>query len=273
MNIGNKIRQLRQKAGVTQDALANDLGVSSQSVSKWENNVCSPDIALLPALSEFFGITIDELFDLSREQKLSRLEHMLDYESELTDDQYHSAEKLLLGLLPDYDQNNPDMQKGRIESLLAHLYHHRLMSEGKKGSSYARKAILLHPEDKQDQWLLQDSEYAVISDWNCANHHRTISFYKEVVRKNPTVPRNYLYLLDNLLEDHRVTEAKDYFSIYKSLEGGNETHKNIIPIRIALAEFQYEKALKMMEDTEKKNYEKLKRRFGWNFTIRKEKIK
>lgn len=141
MNLGNKIKQLRLKAGVTQEALANNLGVSCQSVSKWENNVCAPDISLLPALSEFFGVTIDELFGLSTEQKLTRIEHMLEFESELSDYQYHDSEKLLLNLLPDYDKNNPDKQNGHIESLLAHLYHHKLMSEGVKVSEYARKAI------------------------------------------------------------------------------------------------------------------------------------
>lgn len=65
MNIGNKIKALRLKASATQEMLAEALGVSSQSVSKWENNVCAPDISLLPEISEFFGVTIDELFDLS----------------------------------------------------------------------------------------------------------------------------------------------------------------------------------------------------------------
>ncbi|WP_026665479.1 helix-turn-helix transcriptional regulator [Butyrivibrio sp. FC2001] len=65
MNIGNKIKALRLKSSTTQEALADALGVSSQSISKWENNVCAPDISLLPSISEFFGVTIDELFDLS----------------------------------------------------------------------------------------------------------------------------------------------------------------------------------------------------------------
>ena len=58
-------RRIRLKASATQEMLAEALGVSSQSVSKWENNVCAPDISLLPEISEFFGVTIDELFDLS----------------------------------------------------------------------------------------------------------------------------------------------------------------------------------------------------------------
>ena len=72
MEIGNKIKQLRQNAGITQEQLANALGISAQSVSKWETGTTMPDITLLPVLSTEFGVTIDELFDLTTEQKLQR---------------------------------------------------------------------------------------------------------------------------------------------------------------------------------------------------------
>ena len=67
MQLASKIKQLRAKCGYTQDELANKIGVSSQAVSKWENRITTPDITLLPILSEVFGVTIDELFDLSIE--------------------------------------------------------------------------------------------------------------------------------------------------------------------------------------------------------------
>ena len=56
MDIGNKIKQLRYKAGLTQEQLASKLGISSQSVSKWETSVSMPDITLLPLLAEEFGV-------------------------------------------------------------------------------------------------------------------------------------------------------------------------------------------------------------------------
>lgn len=62
MEIGNQIKALRQQRGVTQEAVAAALGVTAQAVSKWENGAAAPDIALLPALSAYFGVTIDELF-------------------------------------------------------------------------------------------------------------------------------------------------------------------------------------------------------------------
>lgn len=65
MNIGNKIKVLRKEKGVTQEELANSVGVSFQAVSKWENNIALPDITLLPILAEYFGVSMDELFDFS----------------------------------------------------------------------------------------------------------------------------------------------------------------------------------------------------------------
>ena len=62
MNIGNNIKLLRQQKNLTQDQVAAKLGVSYQAVSKWENDANTPDIALLPAIAELFGVTIDALF-------------------------------------------------------------------------------------------------------------------------------------------------------------------------------------------------------------------
>ena len=62
MNIGNKIKELRKARGITQEQLAERVGVSFQAVSKWENNIALPDITLAPILASFFGVTLDELF-------------------------------------------------------------------------------------------------------------------------------------------------------------------------------------------------------------------
>lgn len=61
MNLGNNISEKRKAKGMTQEELAANLGVSPQAVSKWENNLSCPDIALLPELSKLFGISVDEL--------------------------------------------------------------------------------------------------------------------------------------------------------------------------------------------------------------------
>ena len=59
--LGNKIRMLRKNKGITQEELADVLLVSSQAVSKWENDQSCPDITMLPKLAEIFCVTTDEL--------------------------------------------------------------------------------------------------------------------------------------------------------------------------------------------------------------------
>jgi transcriptional regulator with XRE-family HTH domain len=63
MKIGEKIKELRKNRGITQEQLAEKLGISFQAVSKWENDVAYPDITLVPVLAGIFGVTTDYLFD------------------------------------------------------------------------------------------------------------------------------------------------------------------------------------------------------------------
>ena len=56
MDIGNKILFLRKNKGVTQEQLAQTLGVSNQAVSKWESGQCFPDIQLLPDIARYFNV-------------------------------------------------------------------------------------------------------------------------------------------------------------------------------------------------------------------------
>lgn len=60
-SIGNRISKFRKAKGLTQEGLANLMGVSSQAVSKWETDASCPDISALPQLCRILGITADEL--------------------------------------------------------------------------------------------------------------------------------------------------------------------------------------------------------------------
>ena len=62
MSIGKNIMELRRENRLTQQQLAEKLGVSAQSVSKWENDVCLPDVSAFPALAAAFGVSIDRIF-------------------------------------------------------------------------------------------------------------------------------------------------------------------------------------------------------------------
>ena len=64
--IGEKIKSLRKKRGITQEQLADYLKISFQSVSKWECSDAYPDITMLPKIAMFFGVTTDELLCIDK---------------------------------------------------------------------------------------------------------------------------------------------------------------------------------------------------------------
>ena len=59
--IGNRIAKLRKEKMMSQEKMAEQLGVSSQAVSKWENDISCPDISLLIPLAKLLGVTVDDL--------------------------------------------------------------------------------------------------------------------------------------------------------------------------------------------------------------------
>ena len=75
LNLGQKIRELRQRDGRTQETLAEAIGVTSQAVSRWEANGGYPDMEMVPAIAHYFGVSIDELFGYNNErsQKINML--------------------------------------------------------------------------------------------------------------------------------------------------------------------------------------------------------
>ena len=66
--IGRRITQLRKEQGMTQEELAQKLDVSSQAVSKWENDVSCPDISILPQLADILHTTTDYLLSGKKDE-------------------------------------------------------------------------------------------------------------------------------------------------------------------------------------------------------------
>ena len=73
LKIGDKIRSLRLQNKLTQEQLADRLGVSYQSVSRWENGVTYPDIEFLPAIARYFSVTTDYLLGQDDAENISRI--------------------------------------------------------------------------------------------------------------------------------------------------------------------------------------------------------
>ncbi len=231
MELGKKIRTLRFKAGLTQEQLAEKLGIGAQSVSKWENAATMPDITLLPLLAETFGVSIDDLFDLTTEQRFSRIEHRMDIEDDLPQDVFLEYEEFLKAQLTN------EAHKKRATELIAYLYWHRMEMFAKKASLRAREAVRLSPGEKGCQWILQKAEGHAAWDWNMSNHTGAIEFYKDLVRKNPGEKLPYEFLLDNLIADRRAEEADRFLDRLSALKDADPVIVGFYRAHIALARY------------------------------------
>lgn len=78
LKIGENIRNYRKKNDLTQEALADRLGVTYQSVSRWEKGATYPDLELIPAISEILGISVDELLGMPSIEKEKKAKEAFD---------------------------------------------------------------------------------------------------------------------------------------------------------------------------------------------------
>ena len=211
-DFGNRIKSLRLSRSMTQEQLAQKLGVSAQAVSKWESGTNMPDILMLPDLSVIFGVTIDELFAMTDEHRMERIENMLYDVRFLSNDEFQQHEKYLKDL-----QGTPE-HSAEAGLLLAMLYNKRANEYHELAKPLARTALQQIPGKKDAHNAIFDAEHGPYQDWNFINHGELIAFYKSVTAQHPEDIRNYFWLLDLLIDDHRTAEARDYVEQMKALE-------------------------------------------------------
>lgn len=75
---GENLKRLRKEKELTQETLADFLGVSFQAISKWERGETYPDITMLPAISSFFGVSIDDLIGIDKVQNEQKINEYLE---------------------------------------------------------------------------------------------------------------------------------------------------------------------------------------------------
>ena len=106
MNIGVKIRELRKKRGMTQEQLAQNIGISFQAVSKWENGVALPDISLVTVLASCFGVTTDELLDFSLKELETKVKEICCEAYEYRESDPAKSRSILEAGLKQYPEND-----------------------------------------------------------------------------------------------------------------------------------------------------------------------
>ncbi len=141
LKIGATIKKLRTERGITQEELANRMCVSFQAVSKWETNATTPDIAILPQLALFFGVSIDTLFSMNRDDYIERISKMIRDEYSIAPENFLWAERYLKGMLSEENQNN----NARI--LLVELYEHRENRDLLACGRLCEEGLLIEPSN------------------------------------------------------------------------------------------------------------------------------
>ena len=204
MALGDQIKTLRIRRGLTQEALAQQFGLSAQAVSKWERGTASPDIELLPQISTFFGVTMDELFALSDDSRMERIQNML-WDVRFLDPAVVDSERQFLLEKSRREPENPEPS-----ALLAQLEQHLAREHQQLAEKYAREALARDPDNWDALNSLLHAMNGRCADWNYTNHYRLIDFYREFIRENPHNWHAYLFILDQLIDDYRLEEAHEY---------------------------------------------------------------
>ena len=212
IDIGSRIRSLRLSNSMTQEQLAGKLGVSAQAVSKWESGTNMPDIQLLPDLSVIFGVSIDDLFAMTDECRMERIENMLYNVRYLTEEQFRNNERYLK------ECQNKEKLNPQATLLLAMLYNKRANEYHDLAKPLAREALQKLPGKKDAFGAIFDAENGPYQDWNFVNHSDTIEFFKAEIEKHPEDIRYYFWLLDLLIADHRTAEARNYARRMREVE-------------------------------------------------------
>lgn len=133
MNIyfSENIRRLRKEHNLTQEALANFLGVSFQTVSKWERGESYPDIAMLPEIASFFKVSVDNLLGVNKAENEKEIQDMLTQFNNFVNDMEKKSELLKemikkfpndfriqvkqLGMLMCEEKEDGEYEQGRYE--------------------------------------------------------------------------------------------------------------------------------------------------------------
>lgn len=208
MNIGQKIKELRHENNLTQEQLAEQLGVSFQAVSRWENNTTYPDITLLPIIASMFNVTTDYLLDINSYKMKEEIDKVVEQDNLLSNQgKIKERENLLLEALKKYPNN------WELKSRLLEVYHVQTANDEKTDEYYQQKAIALG-NNILDKCNIDEYRYSAINtlcfvyDWI-----GEVDKAKKVVEKLPGSFTTKDYLMLELVKgDERNIKCAEYIT-------------------------------------------------------------
>ena len=204
MEMGKEIRRLRNERGLTQEALAAALNVTAQTVSKWECGNSIPDVQLLPEIAVYFGVSIDQLFAMSPEQQMERIENHIYDRGMFTEAEERQLEQQL-GVFAE----DPALE-GQAKLLLTKLYNNQAEQYRLLAVAVGKEAVEKSDGDRDAVSELANAWGSYMPDWNVRNHHALIEWFSEYCSRHPDNRAALMWLLDNLIDDRRLGEARSW---------------------------------------------------------------
>ncbi len=111
-NFSENFKAMRKKHNLTQEQIAEALGVSCQAVSKWETNSSYPDISLLPIIADYFGVSVDYLIGHDTSKQAEEINNVCKLADDLfTNNSYMEAIPIIRGALIKHPGNEKLMYK------------------------------------------------------------------------------------------------------------------------------------------------------------------
>lgn len=204
INLGTKIRELRKDKGLTQEDLADKLSVSAQAVSKWENDTCYPDMAQIPVLANFFGVSLDELFCYDVTQLNAKIDAIITEARNYFWSNRDKCEEILLGGLKEY----PDNERIRAELMDLYLSRGNENMSDEEFISFAKQLA----DDTKDVFLKCRAKDVIVCMYSRQNR------YDEMKALIDTLPVMYPYMLCDKMRstayhlkgEDRLKWAKDW---------------------------------------------------------------
>jgi len=147
INLGNKIRELRKNRGITQEQLASILNMSPQAVSKWEMGAGYPDVAILPVIAGYFGVSLDSLFDYDPEEIEEKIKKIII--SANHKQRFEEREKILLEGISAYPGSDKlkcellERYAGQIRAFKKTDYKDRALALGEKLLAESRDTLVI----------------------------------------------------------------------------------------------------------------------------------
>lgn len=209
MNLGNKIRELRRAANLTQEQLASALNISPQAVSKWEMGASYPDMTMIPTLAGFFKVSLDELFDFDVKNIDREIEDIRLESNKYFWGNFEKAEQILLDGLKLYPASV------QLKTELFQLYAYNV----DRGDDIINKAFELGSHVisvSQDVFCTCRTKANMIHIYTYLEREKGEDHYEDIRKIIETLPYMYPYMLQDRMRlsasyikgDEGMKEAK-----------------------------------------------------------------